>query len=197
MKDRTADAAREDKAREDAVPEKLTLARVLHRVSCRDVCDLVRHHSGKLGLIVGRDYQALIDIEEASGECKGVYLVAVNDLDGERDLGVGMKNYVLADAVHVLGDHRVFHQLCLLFDLRCKLAAQLDLLFPGTTEPSDELVESSVDVPLPDHRGIFVLVEFLVPLRILVGLGGNADGHYRDRAYPNGQKKEKREDPPG
>ena len=72
-----------------------------------DVRDLVRHDPGRTQLLRRpQGVESRVDIEETAGQCEGIDVIRVNDLDGERYLRVGVAYQVLADAVH-LGDHRV------------------------------------------------------------------------------------------
>ena len=72
-------------------------------VAGRDVRDLMRHHSGQFGFVVGGQDQPRVHVEESAGKRERVQFVGVNDLDGERHLRIGVPHQVLAHAVDVLG----------------------------------------------------------------------------------------------
>ena len=78
--------------------------------------DLVRHHAGQLGFIVGREDQATVHIEKAAWQRESVDFIIVEDLDGERHAGVGVPYQVLPDAIDVLVDDGISDQSRLLLD---------------------------------------------------------------------------------
>ena len=96
-----------------------------------DVRNLVRHHAGQFRFVVGGKYQARVHKEEAAGKRKRIDLIGVDDLDNERDLGIGVTNKVLSDAVHILGNHRVLHHLSRAVYLLGETSSQRNLLFDG------------------------------------------------------------------
>ena len=71
----------------------------------------MRHDSGELGFVIGRENQAAINEKESARKSERIYLVAVDDLDRERDLCVGMQNDILADTVYVFGNDGILDQL--------------------------------------------------------------------------------------
>ena len=100
------------------------LARPVARAHVRD---LVRHHASHFRFVIGGEDQAGIYVEESAGKGEGVDGIIVNNFDSERHLGVGVAHQVLADAVHVLGDYRILHQLHACLNLLGILLADGDL----------------------------------------------------------------------
>ncbi len=96
-------------------------------MSGRDVRDLVCHHAGQLGFFVGRQNQPGIYVEESTRQSERIHFVGIDDLDGERYLGVGIPYQVLSDAVDVLRDHRILHHLYARLDLLGVLLAHANL----------------------------------------------------------------------
>ena len=76
-----------------------------------DVGNLVRHHSGELGLFLRAQDQAAVHIEEAAGQREGIHLVGINHLNGEGHLRIGIAHQVLPHAVDVFGDDWVIDHL--------------------------------------------------------------------------------------
>ena len=72
--------------------------------------------------------EAGVDEKEATGQCKGIHLFAIQHLDGEWHLGVGVANKVLPDAIHIFGNGRVGNNFRLAFDFLGQLFAQSDFL---------------------------------------------------------------------
>ena len=112
-----------------------------------DVRDFMRHHARELRFFIRGKDQARVHVEEPAGKRKGVDLVGIHDFDGEGHLGIGIPHQVLADPVHVLGDHRILHH----------LHARLDLLGVSLTHADLALDRipiartlAGADVPVPD-----------------------------------------------
>ena len=59
-----------------------------HGVVRSDVADLVRHYAGQFCFFVSGEDGPAIHVEETAGEGHGVDRIVVDDLDGERNLGV-------------------------------------------------------------------------------------------------------------
>src|SRR6202048_512209 len=91
-----------------------------------DVGYFMRHHASHLGFLVGIQDEAGVHVEEPAGQRHGVDFVGIDDLDGERNLAIGVLDDVLADAVDVLGYHGVGDEFGALFDLRGVGFAHLD-----------------------------------------------------------------------
>jgi len=93
-----------------------------------DVGDLVRHHSRQLSLAFRPEHQPRVHEEEPPRQRKRVDIPAVDHLDRERHLGVGVADQVLANTVDVLGDDRVVDDLGVAFDVLSDGLAQSDFL---------------------------------------------------------------------
>ena len=68
--------------------------------------DLVRHHAGEFGFVVGRENQSAVDVEESAGQREGVDFIVIEDLDGEGHARVGVAHQVLTNAIDVFVDDR-------------------------------------------------------------------------------------------
>ena len=77
----------------------------------------MRHDSGELGFLVSSEDQARIHVKEATWQSEGVDVVRVNNLDRKRHLRIGITNYVLSQAIDVLGNNRIIDDLGLGFNL--------------------------------------------------------------------------------
>ena len=123
-----------------------------------NVGDFMRHDCGQLGFIIGREDQAAVHIEETAGQGECVDLIRLDDLDRERNLRIRVSNEVLADAVDILVDGRIFNKLHLALDFRSELASHLNFFLQR-----EEIQTALVDVPVTDvlHIGI-LLFAFLL-----------------------------------
>ncbi len=159
------------------------------------------HDASHLGFFVSVEDEAGVDVEEAAGQCHGVDLVRIDDLDGERDLAVGVLDDVLADAVDVLFNDGIGDEVGAFLDLIGVGLAHLDFRVGGVPVAHTP----AADVPVPycadvlnaagldldglaadfDHlgwidgdvafdglgSGVLVLI-FLVVLGVGLGIGG-------------------------
>ena len=79
--------------------------------------NLVGHHAGQFRFRLRGQEQPGVDKAETAGQRKGIDVIGINDLNRERDLGIGIANQVLTDAVDKLAHDRVHHDPGLLFYL--------------------------------------------------------------------------------
>src|SRR5687768_8411958 len=116
----------------DARPGALHLLHLLHRMPEGDVGDLVPQDAGQLAHVLDPLDQPAIHVDPASGNRKGVHLLAVHHLEmpGEAP-GVGHPRQRAARAGDVGIHLAVPHQGKLLLDLGGSLGAQLDFLLLG------------------------------------------------------------------
>jgi len=115
----------------------------------RHVPDFMRHHAGQLRFIVRLQNQPGVYEEESPGQCERVHFFAIDHLDGERNLGVGVPHQVLTHAVYVFGDYRIVDDLGLAFHLGRQLLAQRNLFFERVE------VDTLADVPISNLIGVF------------------------------------------
>src|SRR6185437_12404558 len=73
--------------------------------------NLVGHDAGQLSFVIGRQDQAGIDVEKSAWQGESIDLVRINHLDREGYFGIGVAYQVLAHAVDVLANNRIFDQL--------------------------------------------------------------------------------------
>ncbi len=142
------------------------------------------HDPGQLRLLVGIQNQAGVDVEESAGQRQGVDLVRIDDLDGERNLAIGVLDDVLADAVDVFHDHRIGDELGALLDLRGVHLAHLDLgvgrVPVAHAAPADIAIAHCVHVVDAPRLYVDLLA---AGLDHLVGVHGTRSvACYRDRA---------------
>ena len=100
-----------------------------------DVRDFMRHHARQLSFVIGGQNQPRVDVEKSARQREGVDLVGVDDLDGEGHLGIGVAHQVLADAVHILRDHRIGNQFRGVLNLLRILPAHGNLLVQRVPVP--------------------------------------------------------------
>ncbi len=112
----------------------------------------MRHHAGQLGFIVRFQNESGVHKEESARQCEGIHFFAVDDLDGERNLGIGIPHQVLTYAIDVLGNHRVIDDFSLTLYFRGQLLAQGNLFFERVE------VDLTADVPIADLIGVFLRV---------------------------------------
>ncbi len=117
----------------------------------RDVSDFMRHHARHLGFVVGVEQNAGVDEEEAAGQREGVDLFRIDDLDGERNLGVGVAHQVLPDPVDVFRDDRIVDNLGLPLDFLGHLLAQRDFFLDRVE------VHALADIAIADFVGVLFL----------------------------------------
>src|SRR5271163_5024664 len=127
--DSVADAASNEDKRNGADVRPLRARHLASAVACRNVRNLMRHHARQFSLFIGRQNQAGVYIEKATGQRERVHFIGIDDLDGKRNLGIGIAHQILSDAVHVFRDHRVLHQLHRALDLHGVLFAHSDFGF--------------------------------------------------------------------
>ena len=127
-----------------AIVDDLAAGGLLGAVARRDVRDLVRHDAGQFGFGFGLQHQAGVHEEESAGQREGVHLFGIQHLDGEGNLGVGIPDEVLADAIDVLGDDRVVDDLGLALHFLRQLLAESDLLLEGVE------VDALADIAIAD-----------------------------------------------
>ena len=135
------------------VLEQTRFRLVLDCVACRDVRDLMGHHARELGLVVSGEEQSLVHVEEPTRQRKRINFIGIDYFDRERHLRIGVQHDVLADAVDVLGDQRVFNKLGLTIDFRGRFASLTYFLFRSAGNLTDE---AAVDVALANHRRVFI-----------------------------------------
>ena len=107
--------------------------RVAFRVPCLQATssNFVPHDTGQLCFGVRLQNQAGIHKEEAARQCEGVYLLAIQHLDGERHLGVGVPDQVLAYAIHILPYNGVGNDFGLTLHFLGQLLAKSDFPLQG------------------------------------------------------------------
>ena len=127
--------------------------RLFRAMPSRDVGNLVRHHAGQFGFIIGGENQAAVDVEESAGKSERVDLVGLDDFDREWNFRIRVADEVLSDAVDVFVDRRIVDQLDLAFDFGRQLAAHRNFFFEG-----DEVDAALVDIAVSDVVDIGVLL---------------------------------------
>ena len=110
----------------------------------------MRHHAGQFGFGIGLQDQAGVHEEESAGQREGVHFFGIEHLDGERNLGVGVADQVLAHAVDVFGDDRIVDDLGLALHFLRQLLAERDLLLERVE------VHALADIAIADLVGIFL-----------------------------------------
>ena len=145
-----------------AIVDDLPLGGLPGAVARGHVGDFVRHHAGQFGFGLGLQDQAGVHEEEAARQREGVHFLGIQHLDGEGNLGVGVADQVLPDAVDVLGDDRVVDDLGLALHFLRQLLAESDLLLQGVE------IDALADVAIADFLGILLLI-FLSPAKAPTG----------------------------
>jgi hypothetical protein len=117
-----------------------------------DVADLVRHNTGQLGFVARRFERAAVDVNEAARQGEGVDLAHVHhaELVGESFAG-RFPGQPLAERAKVSLDIGARQEAHLPLDLRCRLAADLNVLL------GREEVEAGLelrDLLLPARRSL-------------------------------------------
>ena len=118
----------------------------------------MRHDSGKFRFVVRFEYQAFVHIEIAARKGEGIDLVGIDNLDVERDLGVGVFDDILADAVDVFAYNGVFHKARRLLEFGCDLGAQFYFLLQGY-EIGENFENPPGNITIPDILHVAVLPE--------------------------------------
>src|SRR5215469_3111475 len=93
------DAASYEDQRNGSNVRPLSARHLTRRVTGSNMGDLVRHNTGKFGLFVSSQDQSRVYVEESAGQGESIDFVRVDNLDGERDLGIGVADQVLTDAI--------------------------------------------------------------------------------------------------
>src|ERR1017187_10135556 len=128
--DRAANAAAQKDCHGDARQvDDLGFGGLFGHVARRHMRDLVGPRRRQFVLFVGDLDERRVDEDITAGQREGVRRIALDHLKGERDLGIGAANQILADAVDVFGDQRVIHHLSLTGDFLRQLLAQRHLFF--------------------------------------------------------------------
>src|SRR6266478_5279547 len=91
------------------------------------VRDFVRHYASHFRFVVGSQDQAGIHVKKTTRQSESIDRVRVDDLDRERNLGIGVPHQVLTQPVDVLRDDGILDQLGTGVDLLCILRAHIDL----------------------------------------------------------------------
>jgi hypothetical protein len=126
-----------------------SIARAMARGNVRD---LVGHNARQLCFGVSFKNEARIDEKESAWKRERVHVLGVDHFDGERNLSIRISHQILADPVHVFGDHWIVDDLGLTFDLLRHLFTQRNLLFDRVK------VQALADVTIADLIGIFLLI---------------------------------------
>ena len=98
-----------------------------------DVADLVSHHPGQFGFIIGQGQQSSGDIDVAPRQGKGVHHVGVEKGEGELEIGkLGGGDQKFADRGHIAIERRVVVSAAIGRDnFRVLLRSQLSFLIGG------------------------------------------------------------------
>ncbi len=121
-------------------------------MACGNVSNLVRHHTGQLRFRFGLQNQPGVHIEETARKSHGVYVFAVQNLNGDRNLDVGIADQILANAVHVFRNDWIIDDASLPFQFLGNLFTKGDFFFEGIE------VDTLIDVAIANGVGIFLLI---------------------------------------
>ncbi len=142
--------------------------------------NLVSHHAGQFGFLIGSQDQACVHVEKSARERDSVDFVGVNDFDGEGNLRVGILDQVLPDPVDVLRHDRILNQSHLRFQFFGNGTSQRDLRLETRGHGMEPTL---IDIAVADILDIGVLLLgrvlgclfggllFFLPL-LLFGLSG-------------------------
>src|SRR5690349_2494385 len=93
-----------------------------------NVGDLMGHHGGEFGFIIGGENQCAVHVEKSAGKAVGAGNIAgVDDLDGEGNFGVGIADDLLSEAVDVGVHGIVVDHLGGAIETRRDIAAEFEL----------------------------------------------------------------------
>src|SRR5690348_11496067 len=93
-----------------------------------NVGDLVGHHGGEFGFIIGGENQGAVHIQKSAGKAVGAGNIAgVDDLGGEGNFGVGIADDLLSEAVDVGVHGIVVDHLGGAIETRRDIAAEFEL----------------------------------------------------------------------
>src|SRR6266853_2928048 len=130
---------------------ELTASIPSRRVAGGYMGNFVCHNSSEFCFVVGGLNKPGIHIEKSAGKCEGVDVIGVDNLNGERNLRIGVAHQVLAELVDVFSDLRVGEQPGRGFHLRGIVLAHSDLALQAipvakTAPASDFSITDGVNV---------------------------------------------------
>jgi hypothetical protein len=124
-------------------------ARRLARTMARcHVGDLVRHYAGQFRFGIRFQNQPGVDEEESTRQGECIDILAVDHLNGERHLRIGIAHQILPNPVDILGDNRIVDDLGLPLHFLGELFAERDFFFDRVE------VNAFTDVSIADLIGI-------------------------------------------
>ena len=148
---KTGPAAHEDERNRRQV-EHLPLGGAFGAVPRGDVGDFMGHDAGEFRLAFRAQEEAGVDEEKTARQRERVHFTAVDQLDREGHLGVGVPHQILPHAIDVFGDHRVIDDLRVAFHVLRQRLAESDLLLERVE------VHSLADLAVADRVNVFFLV---------------------------------------